>query len=65
MTLRVIFFNSNLLFLEVIYETSFMMLSGIAWAVTAGIIVFWKRKLYLRRAHGSAQDNFSTSMVGM
>jgi membrane protease YdiL (CAAX protease family) len=38
---------TNLLFLDVIYETSFMVVNGIVWAVVAAIFVLAKRELYL------------------
>ncbi len=36
---------TNLLFLDVIYETTFMMINGIAWASAAAIVVLAKRTL--------------------
>ncbi len=44
---------TNLLFLDVIYETSFMIVNGIVWAVLAAIFVMAKRELYL----GSKQQD--------
>lgn len=38
---------SNMLFLDVIYETSFMMINALVWAVAAAVIVMAKRKLFL------------------
>jgi len=37
---------SNLLFLDVIYETSFMMVNAIVWVIVATVIVFMKRELF-------------------
>ncbi|MEW6027952.1 MAG: CPBP family intramembrane glutamic endopeptidase [Chloroflexota bacterium] len=38
---------SNLLFLDVIYETSFMMVNAIVWAIVAAAFVLAKRDLFL------------------
>ena len=38
---------TNLLFLDVIYETTFMMVNATVWANFAAIIVLMKRELYL------------------
>ena len=38
---------SNLLFLNVIYETSFMALNALVWAIVAAVTVFLKRDLFL------------------
>jgi len=38
---------SNLLFLDVIYETPFMMVNGLVWAVVAAIVVLMKRDIFL------------------
>jgi len=38
---------TNLLFLDVIYETTFMMVNATVWAIVAAIIVLMKRELYL------------------
>jgi membrane protease YdiL (CAAX protease family) len=40
---------SNLFFLDVIYETSFMMINALVWAVIAIVVVFLKRNLFLAR----------------
>lgn len=37
---------TNLLFLDVIYETSFMIVNAIVWIVVALIVVFMKRELF-------------------
>lgn len=37
---------TNLLFLDVIYETSFMIVNAIVWAVVAAIVVFMKRDIF-------------------
>jgi membrane protease YdiL (CAAX protease family) len=39
---------TNLLFLDVIYETPFMMVNGLVWAVVAAIVVLTKRDIFLR-----------------
>lgn len=39
---------TNLLFLDVIYETLFMMVNGIVWAVAATILVLAKRDTFLK-----------------
>jgi membrane protease YdiL (CAAX protease family) len=36
----------NLTILDVIYETSYMMVSGIVWAIVAGTVVYTKRGLF-------------------
>jgi membrane protease YdiL (CAAX protease family) len=36
----------NLTILDVIYETSYMMVSGIVWAIVAAVVVFMKRDLF-------------------
>jgi len=38
---------TNLLFLDVIYETRFMMVNGIVWAIVAAIFVLTKRSIFL------------------
>jgi membrane protease YdiL (CAAX protease family) len=38
---------TNLLFLDVIYETTFMMINGIAWAVVAAIVVLARRNVFI------------------
>lgn len=38
---------TNLLFLDVIYATSFMMVNALAWVVTAAIAIFLKRDAFL------------------
>lgn len=38
---------SNLLFLDVIYETSFMMVNALVWTAAAVILVLWKKKTFL------------------
>ena len=38
---------ANLLVLDVIYETSFMMISSLVWVIVAAVIVFLKRDLFL------------------
>jgi membrane protease YdiL (CAAX protease family) len=38
---------TNLLFLDAIYETSFMMINGIVWAVAAAIVILMMRKAYV------------------
>jgi membrane protease YdiL (CAAX protease family) len=37
---------TNLLFLDVIYETSFMMINAIVWAIVAAMTVFMKRDVF-------------------
>jgi membrane protease YdiL (CAAX protease family) len=37
---------TNLLFLDVIHETSFMMINAIAWAIVAAVTVFMKRDIF-------------------
>lgn len=37
---------TNLLFLDVIHETPFMMVNAVVWAVTAGIVVYVKREAF-------------------
>ena len=37
---------SNLLFLKVIHETSFMMLNALVWFVVAGIVVVMKKEIF-------------------
>lgn len=37
---------TNLLFLDVIYETSFMMINAIVWAIVAAVIVLMKRDVF-------------------
>jgi membrane protease YdiL (CAAX protease family) len=39
---------SNLLFLEVIQETRFMVINGMIWTVLAGTIVLIKKKAFMR-----------------
>lgn len=38
---------TNLLYLDVIYETSFMMINGIVWVVVAAILILTKRDIFL------------------
>jgi membrane protease YdiL (CAAX protease family) len=38
---------TNLLFLDVIYSTSFMVVNGIIWATVAGLLVLWKIDIFL------------------
>ena len=38
---------TNLLFLDVIYETPFMMVNGLAWAVVAAVVVLMKKDIFL------------------
>lgn len=38
---------TNLLFLDVIYETSFMMVNALVWAVVAALLFLMKREFYL------------------
>jgi len=37
---------TNLLFLDVVYETQFMMVNALVWAAVAMITIFTKRKLF-------------------
>jgi len=37
---------SNLLFLDVIHETSFMMVNALVWAAVAAVVVFWKKDIF-------------------
>jgi membrane protease YdiL (CAAX protease family) len=39
----------NLTIVDVIYETSYMIVSGIVWAIVATVVVFMKRDLFLHR----------------
>jgi hypothetical protein len=43
---------SNLLFLDVIYETSFMMINALVWAAVAIVVVILRRNLFFNR-HGN------------
>lgn len=47
---------TNLLFLDVIYETHFMMVNGIVWAIVAAIVVLAKRNIFI------APKSFETSI---
>jgi len=38
---------TNLLYLDVIYQTSFMMINGIVWVVVAAILILTKRDIFL------------------
>ncbi|HSV85708.1 MAG TPA: hypothetical protein VLH85_03980 [Levilinea sp.] len=38
---------TNLAFLDVIYETPFMMVNGIVWAAAAAIVLLMKRETFL------------------
>lgn len=38
---------TNLLFLDVIYETSFMMVNGIAWAIVAAVLILARREIFI------------------
>jgi membrane protease YdiL (CAAX protease family) len=38
---------TNLLFLDVIYETPFMMVNGLVWAVVAAVVVLMKKDIFL------------------
>jgi len=38
---------TNLLFLDVIYETTFMMVNGIVWAIVVAIVVLAKRNIFI------------------
>ncbi|MGZ9221719.1 MAG: CPBP family intramembrane glutamic endopeptidase [Anaerolineales bacterium] len=38
---------TNLLYLDVVYETSFMMINGIVWVVVAAILILTKRDIFL------------------
>lgn len=38
---------TNLLYLDVIYETSFMMINGLVWVVVAAILILTKRDIFL------------------
>jgi membrane protease YdiL (CAAX protease family) len=38
---------SNLIFLDVIYETAFMMINGLVWVVVAAVTVFMRRDIFL------------------
>ena len=38
---------ANLLFLDVIYQTSFMIINSLAWVIVAAVVVFLKRDLFL------------------
>ncbi len=38
---------TNLLFLDVIYETKFMMVNGIVWAIVAAIVVLARRNIFI------------------
>lgn len=40
---------TNLLFLDVIYEATFMTIYGVTWAIVAGVFVFTNRKIFLVR----------------
>ena len=47
---------TNLLFLDVIYETTFMMVNGIVWAIVAAIVVLAKRNIFIApKPEGSSQ----------
>lgn len=37
---------TNLLFLDVIYETPFMMVNAIVWTIIAATVVFWKKDVF-------------------
>jgi membrane protease YdiL (CAAX protease family) len=39
---------ANLLFLDIIYETQFMMLNAIVWMVVAALVVWRKRELFFK-----------------
>jgi len=39
----------NLTILDVIYETTYMMVSGIVWAIAAAVVVFMRRDLFFHR----------------
>ena len=49
---------SNLLFLDVIYETSFMMVNAIVWVIVATVIVFMKRELFFARRNKVSATDF-------
>jgi membrane protease YdiL (CAAX protease family) len=38
---------TNLLFLDVLYETTFMMVNGIVWAIVAAIVVLARRNIFI------------------
>ena len=38
---------TNLLFLDVIYETSFMMVNSAVWTITAIIVVLLKKDIFI------------------
>jgi hypothetical protein len=38
---------TNLLYIDVIYETSFMIVIGFVWAVVAAIFVLMKRDIFI------------------
>ena len=40
---------SNLLFLDVIHETSFMVVNALAWVVLAVVVVFMKKDIFLQQ----------------
>jgi membrane protease YdiL (CAAX protease family) len=42
---------TNLLFLEVIYETSFMMVMATAWVLTAAILILVKKDIFFTRKY--------------
>jgi membrane protease YdiL (CAAX protease family) len=37
---------TNLLFIDIIYETTFMVINGIAWAVLAAIVILMKKQVF-------------------
>ena len=48
---------TNLLFLDVIYETPFMMVNGIVWAVFAVIVILMKRNIFIaEKEEKTAED---------
>ena len=38
---------TNLLFLDMIYETTFMMVNGIVWAIVAAVVILVKREIFI------------------